>query len=158
MSNQGKELKSGQENLVEELAKILDKNKGKRIVVVGTTCTGKSTFVRGIKNAQDMDSLIFPKLSKEESDYVNQNPWTEDIGRTMVRLVRERVKVEPGKPVFGTVVLESDLVIELKISDTLLVERAALRNVSFEDAKNMQNQIENEIKQSGIPTIGFNVG
>jgi len=147
-----------QEVLVGELKKILDANKNKRIVVVGTTCTGKSTFVKQIKGVFDMDELVFPKLSKEEKDYVCQNPWTKEIGRTMVKLTKARVRVEEGKPVFGTILLDSDLVIELKISDNLLRKRTASRNVDFEDAKNMQRQIEGEIKKSKIPAIEFNVG
>ena len=158
MKSPNKESDNPKEDLVSKLAKILDDNKNKRVVVVGTTCTGKSTFIKSIDCSLDMDDLIFPRLSKEESDYVCQDPWTEEIGRTMTRLVKERVHVEVGKPVFGTVVLDSDLIIELKISDQLLRERAALRQVSFEDAKNMRRQIESEIKKSNIPVIEFNVG
>ncbi|KKQ32055.1 MAG: hypothetical protein US45_C0031G0003 [Candidatus Nomurabacteria bacterium GW2011_GWA1_37_20] len=153
-----KELQNDKESLIRKLMEILDSNKDKRVVVIGTTCTGKSTFVKNINCAKDMDDLVFPKLSKEERDFVCQNPWTEEIGRTMVKLAKERAKVEVGKPVFGTIVLDSDLVIELTISDKLLAERAALRKVSFEDAKNMQIQIKNEIKKSNIPVIEFNVG
>lgn len=158
MNRQNKEIQRAKENLISRLAKILDLNRDKKIVVVGTTCAGKSTFVKSIEGVRDMDSLLFPQLSQEEKDYVCSNPWTEEIGRTMVKLARERVKVEPGKPVFGTVVLDSDLIIELKISDDLLRERSASRGVNFDDAKNMQKQIESEIKQSGIRAIVFDVG
>jgi adenylate kinase len=152
------QLKSDKESFIAKLAKILEENKDKRIVVVGTTCTGKSTFTDNIEEAYDMDDLVFPKLSKKESDYVCQTPWTEEIGRTMTKLAKDRVKVEPGKPVFGTVVLDSDLIIELNISNNLLRERTLLRDVDFEDAKNMQRQIEEEIRNSKIPMIKFNVG
>ena len=158
MSNAEEDKDRNENALIKNLKDILNRNKDKRVVVVGTTCTGKSTFLKQIENAHDMDELVFPKLSQEERDYVCQNPWTEDIGRTMVRLVKERVTVKPGEPVFGTVVLGSDLVIELKISDELLRKRTLLRGVSFEDAKNMQKQIEAEIRRSGIPVIEFNVG
>lgn len=147
-----------QEVIVGELTKILYVNRSKRVVVVGTTCTGKSTFVKQIEGVHDMDELVFPKLSKEERDYVCQNPWTEEIGRTMVKLTKARVNVKSGEPVFGTIVLDSDLIIELKISDNLLRKRTVSRNVSFEDAKNMQRQIEDEIKKSKIPSIKFIVG
>ena len=76
----------------------------------------------------------------------------------MVQLVRERVKSEIGKPLFGTVVVDADFVILLKISDDLLRERVASRNVRFQDAKNMQAQIEEEVRNSGIPWIEFRVG
>lgn len=53
-----------------ELEKILEnifnENKNKRIVVIGTTCSGKSTIVKKLAYARDMDKEIFPLLSKEE--------------------------------------------------------------------------------------------
>lgn len=146
------------ENLSDKLQALLDTNKDKRVVVVGTTCTGKSTFLKSIKGAHDMDELIFPQLSEKEAAYVNQTPWTEEIGRTMDRLAKERVKVRKGEPVFGTIVFDSDLVINLTISDDLLRQRTNARGVSFEDAKNMQKQIEESIKNSEIPKIDFPVG
>ncbi len=142
-------------NLDSQLKKVFEENKDKRIVVVGTTCSGKSTLLQDIKEAHDMDSLVFPMLTKEESDYVRQKPWTPEIGKAMTKLVKEKVKVESGKPVFGTIVLDSDLIVYLHINDELLKERTNLRNRSFEDAKNMQKQIEEEIKKSKIPVIEF---
>ena len=144
--------------LVSQLKQILASNKDKRIAVVGTTSTGKSTFLRDIPEARDMDDLVFPKLSNEERDYVNRTPWTPEIGRTMIRLAKEKIKIEPGKPVFGTVVLDADLIVYLHISDTLLAQRAESRGVVFEDAKNMQSQIKEEIEKSGIPFLEFQVG
>ncbi|MEK9183491.1 MAG: hypothetical protein AAB890_00250 [Patescibacteria group bacterium] len=158
MENLTPEKGKNQNELISELTKILEANRDKRIVVVGTTCTGKSTLIQEIKDAHDMDELVFPLLSKEEDDYVCQKPWTSEIGQTMIRLVKEKVKVEPGKPVFGTVVLDSDLIIYLHISDELLEERTNLRNHTLEDAKNMQKQIEEEIKKSQIPVIKLSVG
>jgi len=143
------------QKIISELKHILDCNKDKRIVVVGTTCTGKTTFLKSISGCFDMDELVFPKLSKEEVDYVCQTPWTSKIGETMSRLAKERVAVESGKPVFGTIALDCDLIVYLKISDKLLKKRAKLRGVNFSDAKNMQKQIEKEIKESHISVIDF---
>lgn len=142
-----------QDKLCERILEILNANSDKRIMIVGTTCTGKSTLLQKIQGAEDMDELLFPKLTKTESDYVCSEPWTDDIGQTMTRLAREKVKVEVGKPVLGTVVLDCDLIVYLKINDELLRERARIRNVDFNDAKNMQSQIEREVRQSGIRTI-----
>lgn len=146
------------EGLTRELQMLLEANKDKRVVVVGTTCTGKSTLIKSIPNAHDMDALIFPKLSTEEKEYVCQKPWTEEIGRTMDRLAKERVVVQAGEPVFGTIVFNSDLIINLVISDELLKKRVAFRGLLFTDAKNMQRQIEKNIRQSGIQKIDFPVG
>jgi len=104
-----------------------------------------------------MDEEVFPQLTPKEIRFVNQIPWTAEIGQTMNRLVKEKVKIKPGKPVFGTVVLDSDLIIYLKINDDLLRQRTISRNAQFEDAKNMQKQIEEEIKKSRTPFIEIEV-
>lgn len=145
-------------NLNQKLQELLNKNEDKRVVVIGTTCTGKSTFLTSIKGAHDMDELIFPQLSKEEADYVNSSPWTEEIGRTMDRLAKERVKVKSGEPVFGTIIFDCDLLVNLKISDSLLRKRVESRGVSFNDAKRMQKQIDMQIKESRIPVVEFHIG
>jgi len=142
--------------LICELNQILDNNRDKRVVVVGTTCAGKSTLLKNIENAYDMDDLIFPQLTKEEHGHVcHYDVWTPEIGKTMIGLVKDKIKIEPGKPVFGTVVLDSDLIVYLCISDDLLEKRTKMRNAKFENAKNMQNLIEDEIKKSIVPVIEF---
>ncbi len=105
-----------------------------------------------------MDKLVFPKLTGEESAYVCRTPWTPEIGEIMSRLARAKAQVEPGRPVFGTIVLDCDLVVFLKISDKLLAKRTALRNVSLADARNMEKQIEEEVGGSGIETLTLLVG
>lgn len=138
-------------NILPALEKVLQKHIHERVCVLGTTCTGKSTLVKEFQYAIDMDEVVFPLLSKEERTCVCQSPWTEKIGETMTKLVKEKIKIQPGKPVFGTVLLECDYAVYLKISDALLKERAKKRGHSYEDAKNMQMQIEKEIKNSNIP-------
>lgn len=140
-------------NVVDKLNNIFEQNKAKRIVVVGTTCTGKTTILEQIRYAKDMDKLVFPTMTKEEEDYVCQDPWTEEIGKFMTRLVKERVTINLGEPVFGTAILDSDLVVYLKISDKTLKERTQKRKTNFENAKNMQAQIEREIIESRIPCV-----
>lgn len=144
--------------LVVKLDDILKEHANERVCVVGTTCTGKSYLLKHISYALDMDELIFPLLSKEESSYVMQKPWTPEIGKTMIRLVREKIKIKPGKPVFGTVVIPSDFIVYLKISDSLLRERTGKRGKQYSDAKNMQNQLEQEIKSSKIPYVELDLG
>lgn len=140
-----------------ELARLLDTHSDKRVVVLGTTCVGKSTIVKQMDDAEDMDKLVFPLLSEEERAYVCREPWTPEIGETMSWLVKERVEVIAGKPLFGTVVLDADLIILLDISDELLQERTAKRGVTFEDAKNMQKQIIDSAQTSGIPILYYDV-
>ena len=139
--------------MIEQLKTIFEENKDKRICVLGTTCTGKTTLINKTNIGLDMDKEIFPLLTKEEIDYVCQTPWTEEIGNKMDELVRTKLKIQPGTPLFGTVLLDCDLIIYLHINDNLLQERTKLRNADFNNAKNMQKKIEEEIKKSNIPTI-----
>ena len=138
---------------INDLIKIFEENKEKRICVLGTTCTGKTTLINNLNVGEDMDKLIFPLLTQEESDYVCQTSWTEEIGKKMDELVRTKLTIQPGIPLFGTVLLDCDLIIYLHIDDELLLERTALRNADFENAKNMQKKIEHEISTSSIETI-----
>ena len=142
---------------IEELRQIFIDNKGKRICVLGTTCTGKTTLINESNMGVDMDEEIFPLLTEEETEYVCQTPWTEEIGNKMDELVRTRLSIKPGVPMFGTVLLDCDLIIYLHIADELLLERTKSRNVDFNNAKNMQLKIEEEIKNSNIPTIYIEV-
>ena len=138
---------------LEELKLVFNDNKDKRICVLGTTCTGKTTLIGKSNFGVDMDEEIFPLLTPEETEYVCRTPWTEEIGNKMDELVRTKLKIKPGIPMFGTVLLDCDLIVYLHISDELLLERTNSRNVDFNNAKNMQQKIEEEIKKSNIPTI-----
>lgn len=138
---------------IEQLIEIFEENKYKRICVLGTTCTGKTTLINATNMGLDMDKEIFPLLTQEETDYVCQTPWTEEIGNKMDELVRTKLSINPGTPMFGTVLLDCDLIVYLHINDDLLLERTKLRNTDFSNAKNMQQKIEEEIKNSNIPTM-----
>lgn len=139
--------------VVTAIGQIFRDNADKRICVVGTTCSGKSTLVAKFPGSRDQDAEVFPKLSAEESRYVSQQPWTPEIGQTMIRLVRERVQTEPGKPLFGTVLVDCDLVVVLRVSDRLLAQRCESRGVKLSDARAMQEQLFAEVGASGIRSI-----
>mgnify|MGYP004609735227 CR=1 FL=1 len=141
----------------ENLITIFNENRNKRICVLGTTCTGKTTLINDSNIGLDMDEEIFPLLTKEEIEYVCSSPWTEEIGEKMDELVRTKLSINPGTPMFGTVLIDCDLIVYMHISDELLLERTKIRNVDFMNAKNMQNKIEDEIKNSGIDTIVLEV-
>ena len=142
---------------IEQLKEIFNNNTDKRILVIGTTCTGKSTLIKNLGIGLDMDKVIFPLLTKEESDYVCQTPWTKEIGEKMTYLVKNQLKIQAGEPLFGTVLIDCDLIVYLHINDELLQKRTTLRNVDFTNAKNMQTEIEEEIKNSNIKVITLEV-
>ena len=142
---------------IEQLKEIFNNNTDKRILVIGTTCTGKSTLIKNLGIGLDMDKVIFPLLTKEESDYVCQTPWTKKIGEKMTYLVKNKLKIQAREPLFGTVLIDCDLIVYLHINDELLQKRTTLRNVDFANAKNMQTEIEEEIKNSNIKVITLEV-
>lgn len=142
---------------INDLKKVLEQNTDKRVCVVGTSCTGKSTYLKYAKNGLDMDEIIFPLLTEQEKEYVCQTPWTEEIGQTMNRLVRERIKIQPGQPVFGTVIIDCDLVVYLNISDDLLRKRIQSRGVNYSDVKMMKDNIEKELEKVEIPVVMVDV-
>ncbi|HEY1406825.1 MAG TPA: hypothetical protein VF857_09465 [Spirochaetota bacterium] len=88
--------RSNESALNDDISRLIAENGDKRIIVVGTSCTGKSTLVKNHPEYRDMDDLIFPLLTKAEADFVCQTPWTVDIGRKMDDCVRERVKSKKG--------------------------------------------------------------
>ena len=143
--------------MIEKIKEIFESNKNKRICVIGTTCTGKSFLIDYLGMGLDMDDEIFPLLTDEENAYVCQTPWTKEIGAKMDELVRTRLEITPGNPMFGTVLIDCDLIVYLHISEDLLQERCLLRDVDFVNAKKMQSNIEEEINNSNIECIRVEV-
>lgn len=140
----------------EVLQRLLVQYVDKRVIVLGPPCIGKTTILRHVPGAQDMDEILFSQLSPEEKAVVFQKPWTPVAGREMRRLACAKIAVSPGQPVFATVVLDADIIIELKISDDLLRQRVLLRQErpqSFEDVKGIQEQLSTDIRESGIPSL-----
>ena len=140
------------------LRDLLAEHKDERVCVVGPTCCGKSYLCKDIDGAVDMDDLLFRGglLTLSEQAYVCQDPWTEEIGLTMSRLARERVRIAPGNPVFGTVVLDADVYVLLLVDEVVLRERAKLRHIRFADVQNMSVQLQREL--AGKRVIEFLMG
>ncbi len=140
------------------LRRMLLRHADQRVAVLGPPCVGKSTILRHMPEALDMDIILFPQLSPTEKQIVFQKPWSPSVGKEMRRLARSKIVVSPGRPVFATVVIEVDFIIYLKIDDGLLQKRVVLRQdrqQSFEDVKGIQRQLEADILKSGIPFIEF---
>jgi len=152
------------DELYSQVIKILEENSDKRVIILGTTCTGKTTLLKKVKNkftgAEDRDELMLKMLDKKDSEYArktNFRHWPKKLSDKATKIIREKIKVEPGKPIFGTEVLDCDLIIYLKINDLLLRKRTIARKVDFNYAKNLQKVIETEIKNSGIKTIEISI-
>lgn len=59
-------------------------------------------------------------MKEEYNECVCQTPWTEEIGQTMDKLVKEKIKIKSGQPVFGTVIIDSDLIVYLNILQNVI--------------------------------------
>ena len=136
-----KKIYSYESTLEKDLVKLIKNNNEKRIVVLGTTCTGKSTILKNHPEYRDMDEEIYPLLTKEEIEYVNQVPWTEEIGLKMNELVRKRLKSQIKKPIFGTVIIDCDLLILISLDKHVLEARCKSRKVSYLDPINMHKKV-----------------
>lgn len=142
------------------LRRVLLGHADQRVAVLGPPCVGKSTILRHIPEALDMDIILFPLLSPTEKQLVFRKPWSPSVGKEMKRLACSKIVVSLGRPVFATVVIEVDVIIYLKIDDGLLQKRVMLRQdrrQSFEDVKGIQRQLESDILKSGIPSIEFSL-
>ena len=58
---------------------------------------------------------------------------------------------------FGTVIIDCDLIVYLDISDELLLARTKSRNVDYQDAKNMKDSIEQDLEETSIPVVRIKV-
>ncbi len=142
---------------LEKLKRVLAENKDRRVSVVGTTCTGKTTIMKDIPEAVSLSDLG-PPLTKEQKEYIMQTPWTPEIGETVAKLRGAKAVVAVGRPAFGTVIASNtELIVYMKIDDKLLRKRTDLRNVNFTDAEAMQIWLEEKIEESGLPVVVIQV-
>jgi len=131
---------------VNTLCAIFEKHRNERVFVLGTTCVGKTALLEYFPDGVDMDAIAFQNITAEESEIISRQPWTKEIGDTVDKIVYRNVKVAPGKPVFGTVIVDCDAVVYLDISDERLAEHCKSRSVDFQDAFNMKKAIEKDFE------------
>jgi len=122
---------------------VFEKHRHERICVLSTTCTGKTTMTRQKPNWIDVDDLLGECMTAEEIAFCSQVPWTEEIGEVYGNIMRERVKVQPGYPLFCSEIIECEAVVFLDIPDNILAAHCAKRGVDFTYAL----QIKAELKK-----------
>ena len=136
-------IKTSAQETINVLNAIFEKHINDRICVLGTTCCGKSTLQEQIPGTVDMDEALWPQLTNDEEEYICQKPWTREIGNFTSKLVKERVTVKAGQPIFSLILLDCEVIVYLDISDDLLAEHCKKRGSTFLDAKNVKDAIEN---------------
>ena len=129
---------------INTLKAIFEKHVNDRVFVLATICCGKTTLVSKIPNCMDADDIAFVDITEKELAIISQVPWTKEVGDTVDSLVYRNVKIKPGYPVFGTVIVDCEVVVYLDINDDLLAEHCKKRGKIFTDAKNIKEAIERD--------------
>lgn len=138
------------QDTVTVLEEIFERHRSQRICVLGTICCGKTTLLRQISGSVDLDDELWPQLTKNEAAFISQKPWSPEIGKYIDQLVYAKITVKPGHPLFTTIIVDCDVVIYLDLSDELLAKRCKQRGVSFSDAKNVKNAVEDDWRNQQI--------
>lgn len=142
--------------IAQRLLVILEKYKDKRVLVLAPPCFGKTTILKHIKNGIDMD-IVFDTMPEEFKRHVlhheypimfidgdretikftekkfvpgdnKSEEYLEDTTRLLTEYVNSHLKIVPGRPVFGTNIIDTDVIVYLKLSDDDLDARLQSRN------------------------------
>ncbi|MCL2373000.1 MAG: AAA family ATPase [Defluviitaleaceae bacterium] len=139
-----------------KLRGIFDENVDKRILVLGTSCCGKTTLLRDFPEGRDMDELIWAMLPEETQKRLDNTTWDEDmqnIWRQHVIDAKQIIKIEPGHPLFAATLFASDIIVYLNIREETLRERVKKRGEDYAKVAANNERIKEEIRVSGLPVI-----
>ena len=135
---------------------LLEKYKDRRVLVLAPPSVGKSTMLQHIEKGVDLD-VVFDDMPEEFKKYVlhherpfmfidgdkktlkyaekefdsNNREHQEYLRRTtelLTEYTQNKVHIKIGHPAFGTVLIDSDVVIYLKISEEEFRKRMESRN------------------------------
>lgn len=138
------------------LESLLEKYKDKRVLVLAPPSIGKSTMLQHIENGVDLDAVFdgMPekfkrhvlhherpfmfidgdkktvKYAEKEFDPHNleHQEYLRETTELLTKYTQEKMPVEVGRPAFGAVLIDSDVVIYVKISDEEFRKRMESRN------------------------------
>lgn len=173
-SNEGKES-------AKKLELLLEKYKNKRVLVLAAPSVGKSTIMQHIENGVDLD-IAFDHMPEEFKRYVlhhespfmfidgdkqtlkyaekkfdsNNSEHQEHLRKTtelLTKYTQSKVNIRIGHPAFGAMLIDSDVVIYLKISEEEFKKRMESRNnnthrlIQSERAMSIKNILEEDLKK-----------
>ena len=159
----------------------MEKYKDQRVLVLAPPSVGKSTILQHIKDGVDLD-VVFDDMPEEFKRRVlhHENPFmfidgdkktlkytekefdpSDDDHQAYLRETTElltnytqgKVNIEAGRPAFGSMLLDSDVVIYLKISEEELKKRIDSRNTNtyrlaqLDRVKAIQNNLEADLER-----------
>jgi len=172
--------KEGKEH-AETLESLLEKYKDKRVLVLAPPSVGKSTILQHIKDGVDLDA-VFDDMQEEfkryvlhhespfmfidgdkktlkftEKEFDPNNPehqaYLKGTTELLTGYTHSKISIEAGRPAFGSTLVDSDVIIYLKISEEELKKRIELRNTStyrlvqLERVKAIKNNLEADLER-----------
>ncbi|MCL1857985.1 MAG: hypothetical protein FWF92_01980 [Oscillospiraceae bacterium] len=143
-------------NTIQKLRQIFYENSNKRILVLGTTCAGKTTLAESFPECLDQDEICWALLPKELEEKLRTGPWTQEMiesWNTHVENATQTVEIEAGRPLFAGSIFKSDIIVYLNINEKTLRERTKKRNIEYETAANYNNIIKEKLKSINLPVI-----
>jgi len=145
-----------EQDTIRKLKEIFESNIEKRILVLGTTCLGKTTLLKNFPECLDMDSLVWELMPKETQIELSTPSWTDEMSKTWREYVikaKEIIKIEVGHPLFAATSFDSDIIVYLNIDEKTLRERTEKRGTDYKVAEENDMRIKEEIRVANLPTF-----
>lgn len=164
------------------LESLLEKYKDKRVLVLAPPSVGKSTILQHIKDGVDLDGVfddmpvefkrhvlhhenpfMFIDGDKETVKYVEKEfdptniehqKYLKETTDLLTRYIQDKMPIEVGHPAFGAVLIDSDVVIYVKISNDEFRRRMELRNsnthrlIQPERAMAIKSMLEEDLEKA----------
>ena len=165
----------------ETVESLLEKYKEKRVLVIAPPSLGKSTILQHIKDGVDLD-VVFDDMPEEFKRHVlhHENPfmfidgdkktlkytekefdpnnsehqaYLKGTTELLTGYTQSKMSIEAGRPAFGSTLVDSDVIVYLKISEEELKKRIESRNTSthrlvqLERVKAIKNNLEADLER-----------
>ena len=134
--------------LYKKVAKIIQENPTKRILILGTICSGKKTLLTQLKKGEEYDK-VFDCLFIKKFGYID----TRWISSEEKEALKKEVEIKKGIPMFSKEILPCDLLLFLHIHEPLLKLRTTTMQKSFYEAKRIQETLKRQLKNVSAPVI-----
>ena len=133
------------DDTINTLNAIFEKHKNERIIVLTSTCVGKTTIIeKANKNWIDADLLLGQNITEEEIMEAILSKKGIKYIRIYEKKLYNKLKVEPGIPIFGSCVLDCDVLIYLDISEKNLLLHCKKRGIDINFVLQLKEEIEND--------------
>ena len=153
---QVKEVMCSGNKTINELITIFEKHKNERICVVGTMACGKTTLIKELTayDCVDIDAVFWPLIPEKEIAVFSQRPLTTQLFDEICELMKEKISIKAGFPLFTVTIPDCEVVVYLDIPEELLAEHCNKRgDTNIEDALFVRQCIEDELSEQAGKTV-----